>query len=145
MTALQSQVLGLLLAIATAAGCIAYEKLVEVTSIRSIIFLALLFYLPFMVVLLMMSWSAAMVDVHTIVTSPKLTWCAVIYYASWITTPVWWILTRKQGVMAASLYEIKYIVVLAVMYALVGDKQLTWNTGLAVMLALGSIYFVSKT
>ena len=145
MNALKSQLLGLVLAISTGAGCLAYERLVKSTSIRSIIFLACAFYVPFAAYLAYSNWEIAVADWKTIASSSKLTWCAVIYYASWITTPIWWIVTRQQGVMTASVYEIKYIVVIAVLYTIFGDKPMTWNIVVGIGFALASIYFVSKT
>lgn len=47
--------------------------------------------------------------------------------------------------MAGSLYEVKYIIMLSMIYIMIGDNKFTLNTGLGVVLAIGSIYFISKT
>ncbi len=46
--------------------------------------------------------------------------------------------------MTGSIYEVKYIVMLSLLYIVFGDNKFTINTAIGVMLAIGSMYFISK-
>lgn len=46
--------------------------------------------------------------------------------------------------MASSLFEIKYIIVLAIIYVFAGEQKMTLNMAIGVILALSSIYFITK-
>lgn len=77
-------------------------------------------------------------------TDPKLRLAALTYWVTWITTPIWFVITKNQDVMVGSIYEVKYIVVLAVIYIFMGSRPMTWNAAVGVAFALISIYFISK-
>ena len=61
-----------------------------------------------------------------------------------ITSVCWFYITKNEGVMVGSIYEIKYIVIMALIYIVFGESKFTWNMAIGVSLALGSIYFISK-
>ncbi len=69
----------------------------------------------------------------------------LIYLSTGITGMLWFKITKHQGVMTSSLYEVKYIVMLAILYIMFGEQKFTFNTAMGVVLAMGSIYFISKT
>jgi drug/metabolite transporter (DMT)-like permease len=132
--------MGLSLAVATAVGCVAYERLVKslsYTTVGLIISLdAFIFTTAYTV------WNGLPAsDLETLRT---LKLPLTIFIASGITSPLWYFITRKQSVMAGSIYEVKYIVILAVVYILFGSEKMTWNTALGVLMAMCSIYFISK-
>lgn len=136
--------MGLSLAVFTALGCVAYEKIVKGFSLSAIIFLATIFYVPLLAVYLVLDPTNTINDIYRLFTDPKIRWYALIYWATWITTPIWFYITKKQGVMVGSIYEVKYIFVLAVFYLMVGDRPMTANVITGIVLALFSIYFISK-
>lgn len=144
MSPLQSQVLGLTLALATAVGCIAYERLVKNFSLFSIIFVSCCFYVPTLIVLAMLNWHQTSAEVSRLFKEPQFRWWAFVYWITWITTPIWYVITRKQSVMVGGVYEIKYIVMLAVIYLFLGDRQMNLNTALGLLFALVSVYFISR-
>lgn len=78
-------------------------------------------------------------------TTPKLYTAITIFILSGTTTIIWYLITKKQGVMVGSIYEVKYIVMLALIYILFGENKFTLNTVVGITLALGSIYFISKS
>ena len=69
---------------------------------------------------------------------------AGIYIATGITSLLWYKITRAQSVMAGSIYEVKYIVMLALLYILFGESKFTLNTAIGVAFAICSIWFISK-
>lgn len=140
-----SQFLGIWLALLTAIGCVAYEKLVMRHSYGVIIFLATLFYIPSIICLMISSRGALITEVRQTITAPDTKWWALIYFLTWATTPIWFQITKKQGVLAGSIYEVKYIVILALFYAALGDRPITPNLTIGALLALGSIFFISRS
>lgn len=140
---IKSQIFGLSLAVFTAIGCIAYEKIVKSFSLATIIFLAASFYVPLLAILFVSDSALVVSDLKRLV-KPDFRWWAVVYWLTWITTPLWFVITKKQGVMAGSIYEVKYVVIMAVIYIFFGEQKMTVNTLVGVCLALGSIYFISK-
>ncbi len=144
MTQLHSQILGISLAVATAIGCIAYEKLVKNFSFGIIILLAALFYVPMLIGIIFYDKATFGADLTRLIHDKTFLICAVIYVLMWITTPLWYIITRNQGVLVSSIYEVKYIVVLAVFYLFLGDRSFTIYTAAGIFCALASIYFISK-
>lgn len=135
----KSQILGTTLALSTAIGCIAYERIVKACSFSTILILAILFYAPTLIFFTWYSPSALSNDLMVIFSDTKLKWMAFIYILSGCTAPLWYIITKKQGVMVSSIYEVKYIVMLALIYIMMGDKPFTTNTGIGVGLAIVSI------
>lgn len=142
---LKSQVEGLGLAVLTAAGCIAYEKIVKASRLSSILFISLLFYLPAFVWLAWRDWVGTANEMRRIWTDPSLRWWSATYLVTWLTTPLWFMITKEQSVLAGSLYEVKYIVILAVFYFFIGQQRLSINLAVACVCALASIYFISRS
>jgi len=138
----QSQILGLLLAILTAAGCVAYERLVRVYSFGVVVALSLLFYLPALTACCWAQGPQLRSDLRRMwVDHP---WASAIYLLTWLTAPIWYVITKRQGVLAGGIYEMKYLVVLAVGYALFGGRGLNVNIVIGLVLALTSVWFVSR-
>jgi hypothetical protein len=144
MSQLQSQILGILLAIITALGCISYEKLVKNFSFGIIILLATLFYVPVLVGMFLYSKGTLGAEVVKLVHDRTFLMYAAFYVLTWITVPLWYVITKNQGVLVSSIYEVKYIVVLAIFYLLWGDRNITVYTAAGLVCALMSIYFISK-
>ncbi len=144
MTPLQSQILGISLALSTAVGCIAYERLVKNFSFGIIILLALVFYLPMFIGIFLLNKQTLGADIAKLVHDRTFIFYAVVYVLTWVTTPIWYIITRNQGVLVGSIYEVKYIIILTVFYIFWGDRSITIYTAMGVACALMSIYFISK-
>ncbi len=140
--AIKSQIQGLSLAMFTAVGCLAYERIVKESRYCSIVFLNAAFYGPLLVGMLTLG---ARQEIYRICTIPSLKWWALIYFITSITGPLWFVITKKQSVMAGSLYEVKYILILALFYVMVGQSRLTLNLAIACVCALASVYFVSRS
>lgn len=132
---------GVALAVATAFGCVAYERLVKSFSYPFVaLFVATSYIPPFLVALYLKPGSISE-------EMPKLAdhrWSLLIYYLSGITSVLWYVVTRRQGVVVGALFEVKYIVVLALFYICFGEGRLSWNVILGVVLAGASIYLISK-
>ena len=84
-------------------------------------------------------------DYSKFISEPKYMWWSLIYIGTGVTSILWYIITEKQGVMAGSIYEVKYIAMMALIYIIFGDNKFTINTAIGVILALFSIYFISKS
>ncbi len=143
MSPVKSQVLGLALGLLTALGCIFYEKLVHQFSFLAIAIIKLL------ETLIIFSIAYVVSDFKQGADAQPLTFSTVLYLLAYMvcgaTSILWYVLTKNQGVMAGSLYEIKYIVMLALIYIFMGDKQMSFNTVIGLVLAIGSVYFISKS
>ena len=144
MSPLQSQILGISLAVTTAIGCIAYEKLVKNFSLGIIVLLAAVFYLPVLVGFILYDKASFGTEIVKLVHNRDFITYAVIYVLTWATVPLWYIITKNQGVLVGSIYEVKYIVVLAIFYLFLGDKSITPYTAAGLLFALLSIYFISR-
>ncbi len=144
MTPLYSQLLGISLAVTTAIGCIAYEKLAKNFSIGMIFLLATIFYLPVLLGIIFYDKATFGADVTKLIHNKTFLMYAIIYVLTWVTVPLWYIITKNQGVLVGSIYEVKYIVVLAVFYIFLGDRSITLYTATGLLFALASIYFISK-
>lgn len=139
----RSQLLGVALAVFTAVGCIAYEKLVKAHRLSTILLLGAVFYLPGFLIYLTTQREETVADLtHVVRERPGAMLC---YLAAWVTTPLWYFITRKQGVMVSSAYEVKYIVILVVGYALFGDQRLSGWMVLSIACALTSVYAASRS
>jgi len=143
-TQLKSQLLGLSLASTTAIGCIAYEKIVKNFSLSTIIFISVLFYLPLLLILGACDYGTVTGDISRLLKDNRFRWYAFIYWITWVTTPLWYSITKSQNVMVGSIYEVKYIVILAVFYVFLGESRMTLNIFIGMCCALVSIYFISK-
>lgn len=141
---LKSQLLGLSLATFTAIGCIAYEKIVKNFSLSTVIFLAVIFYLPLLVGMLIYDYVTVTSDIKRLAGDSRLRWYGLLYWITWVTTPIWFVITKNQDVMVGSIYEVKYIVILVVLYLFLGERQMSTNTFIGICCALVSIYFISK-
>lgn len=144
MNPLYSQLLGISLAVTTAIGCIAYEKLVKNFSLGMIILLAAIFYVPVLVGIIFYDKATFGADLTKLIHDKTFLMYAIIYVLTWITVPLWYVITKNQGVLVGSIYEVKYIVVLAVFYIFLGDRSMTIYTATGLLCALASIYFISK-
>jgi hypothetical protein len=138
----QSQLLGIALATLTAVGCLAYERLVKAYSIGVILTLTLVFYIPFLVGILF--WNGRSLGRDLIAMTTEHPWSALVYWATFLTTPIWFIITKRQSVLAGGIYEMKYLVVLAAGYAIFGARGITTNIVIGLILALMSVWFVSR-
>jgi len=136
--------LGIALAVTTAIGCLAYERLVKNFSLGMIILLAAVFYVPVLVGIILYDKATFGADITKLIHDKTFIMYAIIYVLTWITVPLWYVITRHQGVLIGSIYEVKYIVVLAVFYIFLGDKNFTAYTAVGLLCALMSIYFISK-
>ena len=142
---IRSQVQGLSLALCTALGCVAYEKIVKVSRFSTILFLAVVFYLPALGFFVLRDGAATIKEIQRVCSTPTLRGWALVYLLTWVTIPLWFSITKHQSVLAGSLYEVKYIAVLAIFYVLIGEHRLTLNLAIACVCALASVYFVSRT
>ena len=136
----QSQILGISLAVTTAIGCLAYERLVKSYSYFTVGLFVCLSYVPFWLAAIFFD-NDAKHDFSHLSTNK---WWILLYFLSGITSPLWYIITRKQSVMVGAIYEIKYIVVMAILYICFGSTHLSWNTMIGIVLAMFSIYFISR-
>lgn len=137
----KSQALGLSLGLATAIGCLAYERLTKALSYTTVGMLAMFAYFPFVCAALYMDNNFR----SDIGKFGEHKWAILVYILSGVTGPIWYFLTRNQNVMVGSIYEVKYIVMLAVLYVVAGAKPMTWNIAIGVGFALVSIWFISKS
>lgn len=144
MTPLKSQLLGLSLGLATAIGCIFYEKLVGSFSYITMVIIFMIEMVGLFAVGMFIFPNELQSDYHKFMSDPKYWWWALIYIGTGVTSLLWYKITKDQGVMTGSIYEVKYIVMLAIIYIMFGDNKFTMNTAIGIILALGSIYFVSK-
>jgi hypothetical protein len=140
----KSQILGLTLAVSTAIGCIAYEKIVKNFSLSTVVFLAAVFYIPLMAGMFLWDYGAVSSDIKRLAHDSSLRWYGIVYMATWITFPLWFMITKNQDVMVGSIYEVKYIVILAVFYMFMGSRPMTLSLATGLGFALLSIYFISK-
>ena len=145
MSLLKSQILGLLLGLATAVGCIFYEKIVNNFSYSMFIIIWFIESIILFTIAYFVFPHDLPKEFNKLFSDNKYIWWAIIYILTAVTGPLWYYITNKQGVMATSIYEVKYIVMLAVLYWIFGAKQFNWNTIIGMVLALCSIYFVSKS
>lgn len=141
---IKSQLLGVSLAISTAIGCIAYERLVKSFSLRVILIVCFLFYIPLFLTLFFINPKESISEIGNAFTLKEYKWPIFLYWITWITTPIWFWITKKQGVMVGSIYEVKYIIILGLFYVFLGKQLMTWNVIIGIFLALCSIYFISK-
>jgi len=138
-------IIGVLIATLTAVGVILYEKLVHNFSFLSTRFLVIVEVL--IVACIAACWTPANFSEDW----TKL--CSHWKYSAWMiglvatsiaVTFLWFYVTIRQGAMVGAIYEVKYVVLLAILYALMGDRPFTLNMGLGVALAISSLYFISK-
>lgn len=129
-------IFGIMLAVSTALGCIAYEKIVKTQSFLTVGLLAMLAYLPFCL--------GAPAFQTNFKPEPVNKWWIVLYLASGCTGPLWYWLTRTKTVLVGAIFEVKYIAVLVLFSILIGEKGVTAYTVLGALLAMASIYFISK-
>jgi drug/metabolite transporter (DMT)-like permease len=140
--ALKSQCAGLGLALTTAVGVIAYERLVKNFSYFMVGLMVSLSYVPFWLLsLLQFSDQAALPECGRI---KEQKWFIIIFMMNGITGPLWYCITRKQNALVGATYEAKYILVMVLLYIAFGYNRPTWNTLIGVCLAIASIYFISK-
>ncbi len=145
MTQLKSQILGILLGLTTAIGCIYYEKIVNNFSYLTFLLVWVCEgFVLFIIGSLIFNNDLKSDFVKFSSDSKYLIWI-IIYVGTCVTSLLWYYITRNQGVMVSSIYEVKYIVMLAIIYILFGNNKFTIDTAIGVILAACSIYFISKT
>lgn len=137
---LKSQATGLLLASATAVGCLAYERLVKNFSYATVVLCVTFSYFPFFLLALVLD-NGLKAD---LVRLKEHKMAVLVFLFSGVTSWCWYAITRKQGVVVGALYEVKYIVVLALIYILFGTSKFTLNTLAGIVLASLSVYFISR-
>jgi hypothetical protein len=139
---IKSQFLGVILAVLTAVGIISYEKIVKTYSYSAIALCNLLLSISCLGLFLMYQPNSIK-DIKKVLTYS--TKDVIIFISCYlIVSFIWYYLTLTKNVMVSSLFEIKYIVVLAIIYIVAGEQKLSWNVVVGVMLALSSIYFITK-
>lgn len=136
----KSQVLGISLAIATAFGALAYARLVKSFTFFTVGLLACSAYIPFFVASLYFD-SRVRDDISRLKDNR---WAILLFLASGVTSPIWYLITKEQNLMVSAVYEIKYVVILALFYIFFGDKQMNLNTCVGIAFAVTSVYFISK-
>lgn len=130
------QIFGLLLAVTTALGCIAYEKIVKSSSY---FFTGLLVSLSYALFWLPSKWIQPKVEPLELNK-----WWVVLFIATGCTGPLWYWLTHTKTVLVGAIFEVKYIAVLVLFSLLIGGRGVTAYTVLGGLLAMASIYFISK-
>ena len=133
---IKTQVFGLLLAATTAIGCIAYEKMAKTSSYFFVGFLVSLSYIPF--------WVASRFVQHPEPSQKLDTKWIVIFLLSGCTGPLWYWITRTKTVLTGAVFEVKYIGLLVIASIIIGEKGVTAYTVIGAILAMCSIYFISK-
>lgn len=141
---MKPQLLGLLLAFSTAVGCIFYEKLVTVFGYHMILTIILIEYILLFVAGHFVFGNTLQKDLGVFVSEPKHFLWAGMYICTGITGLLWFYITKNNGVMVGSVYEVKFILMLSLFYVFFGEQKFTINTGIGICLALVSIYFISK-
>lgn len=144
MTSLKSQILGLSLGFITAIGCIFYEKIVHNFSFLTFLLILITEQLLLFSVGYFIFPNELEADYKKFISEPKFLYYSLAYIATGATSILWFVITKSQGVMAGSLYEVKYIVIMALIYIAFGENKFTINTAIGLVLAMGSIYFISK-
>lgn len=137
MSQLKIQILGILLAVTTAIGCIAYERMVKGSSYFFVGLMVSLSYIPF--------WISSLLFQKTPNDNISYNkWWVVVFLLSGCTGPLWYWLTREKCVLTGAVFEVKYIAVLVLFSIFIGAKGVTPYTVLGALLAMASIYFISK-
>jgi drug/metabolite transporter (DMT)-like permease len=134
-----SQLLGVALAVITAAGCLAYERLAQAYSYFWVGMLVSLSYAIF--------WIASL-PLQSNAVRPNLwehRWAIVVFLLSGATGPIWYYVARKQGILVASTYEMKYVVVLGIFYMFFGEHRVTPTAAMGVIFAVLSVICLSKS
>lgn len=137
------QFYGIMLAVMTAIGCISYEKMIKAFSYSTVVLFVILSYLPFLILMIITNNHIGE-DLMKCSKDKTLIWSCGIYILSGITSPLWYWITKQKGIIASSIFEIKYIVILSVLYIILGQNQLTTNTVVGIFFALLSVYFITK-
>jgi drug/metabolite transporter (DMT)-like permease len=137
----KSQALGLSLAVLTAVGCLAYEKITKSFSYFTVGLLAASAYVPFFITALL--WDNQVKADFAKLSQHK--GAIIVYLLSGATGPIWYLITKNQSVMVGAIYELKYILMLALFYIFFGDKPMTTNTVIGITFAVASVYFISKS
>jgi drug/metabolite transporter (DMT)-like permease len=135
------QLAGLMLAVTTAAGCLAYERLVKNLHYVTVGFLSSVAFMPFWVTAYLIKVPSIRSDLSKL-NEHKL--AVAVFCLSGCTSLFWYFVTRNRSVMVGALFEIKYIVVLALFYIFFGVGRMTWNVLAGSILAALSVYLISK-
>lgn len=137
---IKTQCVGLALAAMTAIGCVAYERICKALPFRNVCFFVWVAYFWIWAAMAGSSESA-LPSKDYVKGSP---WVIVIFLLSGLTVPCWYWLTRRYSVLVGGTFEIKYIIILALTALAVGEQKPSFNTLIGAVLAILSIYFISK-
>ena len=96
---IKSQLFGISLAFTTAVGCLAYERLVKSYSYFTVGLFVCLSYVPFWLAAVFFDNDAKR-DFSNLSTNK---WWILLYFLSGVTSPLWYIITRKQSVMVGAM------------------------------------------
>lgn len=143
MNSLALQALGIGLAMNAAVGCLLYERLVPRLSYGGTTVLMLAQYFA---CLLASGYFDGSIrdDLRTIYTDRQCWWWAVAYMLTCgFASILWYQITKGHGVLASSVFEAKYVAILAVAYLICGDRKLSWEVVTGLGLAVASLYFIS--
>ncbi len=143
--ATKSQILGLLLGFSTAVGCIFFEKITHNFSFMGFIVIKFIELLLLAILATLIFPNEISSDYQKFFSDSRFALFIGGYILTGVTSILWYVITKKQGVMTGSIYEVKYIVMLAIIYILFGDNKFTLNTAIGILFAVGSIYFISKS
>lgn len=137
------QVIGILLAVITAMGCIAYEKMVNSFSYCTVVMFVVLSYFPFFIISIF-SNNQLMSDLSKIKESTSLKWSIFIFMISGATSYCWYYITKIKGVMVGGVFEMKFLLILALFYIICGTNPMTTNVIIGLIFSLLGIYFITK-
>ena len=130
--------------LATAVGCIFYEKIVHNFSYMTFLFVLTVEVICLYAVSAIFFKNEVASDMAKLAAEPKYLWWMLAYVATGVTSILWYTITKDQNVMAGSVYEVKYIVMMAIIYVFFGQEKMTMNMWIGIALAMGSVYFISK-
>ena len=138
---LNTQLYGIGLAILTAVGCIAYERLVKSLPYTSVCFFVWMEYFWIWICLLIFQNDSAVPEISYWKANK---WAITIFLLSGLTSPLWYWIVRRYSVLVGGVFEIKYIIILGILAVLFGQQKPTVNTWVGTILAILSVYFISK-
>lgn len=139
------QIYGILLAVFTAIGSIAYEKIVHTFSFRTFIVIRAIEVALFSLVgfFIFNENDTSIIPLTGIFKFNYLLWI-FLYIISGVTTLFWFEITKESSVLQGAVFEMKYLPILSLVYIIFGDAKMTMNTCLGILFAIISIYFITK-
>ncbi len=138
---INTQIFGISLGVLTAIGCLAYERLVKSLPYASVCFFVWLEYFWIWMFLVLFGKEKNIPDISY---WKSFRWPIFIFLLSGFTSPIWYWLTKKHSVLVGGTFEIKYIIILGILSIIAGEQKPTINTYIGAILAIFSVYFISK-